>query len=201
MVKSWWGDQTQQGGGRARLESGGTSAGRAGAAWNWAKGDVDALFNDDYTGFSDEFVKRMQPVFDRQGLNVDLSKVSFEFGGPTNFTEGYDITLQGGELARGFNDVLGDTLHETGHVVQFANAPGATLDARVDWVESLAGQQYGDATRMYGDEMARYRQDPYLANQSLGGLGQSHLLSPSFTLEAQADRFRDVLMTSSGWGR
>jgi RHS repeat-associated protein len=189
----------QQGG--ARLESGGTSAGKAGAAWNWAKGDVDALFNDDYTGFSDEFVRRMQPVFDKQGLNVDLSQVSFEFGGPTNFTEGYDITLQGGELARGFNDVLGDTLHETGHVVQFANAPGATLDARVDWVESLAGQQYGDATRMYGDEMARYRQDPYLANQSLGGLGQSHLLSPSFTLEAQADRFRDVLMTSSGWGR
>lgn len=173
----------------------------AGAAWDWAKGDVDALFNSDYTGFSDEFVNRMQPVFDKQGLNVDLSKVTFEFGGPTNFTEGYDISLQGGELARGFNDVLGDTLHEVGHVVQFQNAPGATLDARISWVESLVGAQKADAIRFYGDEIARYSQDPYLRAADLGTLGRSKLLSPSFTLESQADRFRDVLMGSSGWRR
>jgi hypothetical protein len=143
----------------------------------------------------------MQPVFDRQGLNVDLSKVSFEFGGGTNFTEGYDVTLQGGELARGFNDVLGDTLHELGHVVQFQNAPGATMELRIAWVENQIGEQYNEAAHLYGDEMVRYRQDPYLARQSLDALGQSRLLSTSFTLESQADRFRDVLIGSSGWGR
>jgi hypothetical protein len=188
----------QQGGG---LESGGTKTGRAGAAWDWANRDPNALFNGDRSGFSDEFIERMQPVLDKQGLNVDLSDVAFKFGGPTNSTEGYDITLEGGELRHGFDQVLGDTLHELGHVVQFENAPGMTGAEQIHWVESLAGQQKFDAIRLYGDSMARYGQDPYLRAAGLDTLAKSQLLSPSFTLEAQADRFRDVLMSSSGWGR
>lgn len=173
----------------------------AGSAWDWAKGNPDALFSDDYTGLSDEFVKRMQPVFDKQGLNVDLSKVSFEFGGGTNLTVGYDVTLAGGTLDLPFDDALGSTLHELGHVVQYQNAPGATMGAKIDWVESLYGQQTDDAIRMYGTKDARYWQDPYLQASGLNSVAQSRLLSPSFTLDAQADHFRDLLLSSSGWGK
>lgn len=53
------------------------------------------------------------------------------------------------------------------------------------------------AIHMYGTAEARYWQtDPYLKDASLGTLTKMELSSPSFTLDAQADRFRDVLMAS-----
>jgi RHS repeat-associated protein len=191
----------QQGGGTTDLEAGATRRPVAGAAGNWAQGNVDALFNENYTGFSQEFIDRMQPVFDKLNLDVDLSQVSVEFGGAKTLTVGYDITFQGGELTGSFNDVLGDTLHELGHVVQFENAPGETWADQIEAVKSLAGIQKYDAVRMYGDSQAAYLQDPYLANESLGQLAGTKLLNPSFTIESQADRFRDILLSSSGWGQ
>jgi hypothetical protein len=147
---------------------------------------------------SEGFIKRMQPVFD--DLNVDLSDVNISIGSKTGsaYTEGYDITLTTPGSGPGSYDyTAGELLHELGHVVQFENIGGATDMARMQALFSRQFQETQMAVHMYGDKQARYWQnDPYLRDASLRTLTKMELLSPSFTLDAQADRFRDVLMGS-----
>jgi RHS repeat-associated protein len=194
-------DQQQGGGGsgadklEALLK---TRVMQAGASWDWANSSSD-LFNADQTGFSDEFVQRMQPVMDKLQLNVDLAKVSFDFGGPTNYTVGYHITLQGGALENlSFDDVLGASLHELGHVVQFQNGNGimARLAGEIRQMEGIRQGRLIPENEVLPanlDKSLLYEQDPYLKEMSLQQLGQTRLLG-SWTLDSQADRFRDLLL-------
>ena len=83
-------------------------------------------------------------------------------------------------------------------MVQFENVGGATDMARMQAIFSRQFQETQMAIHMYGTKEARYWQDPYLKNTSLQTLSKMELLSPSYTLDAQADRFRDVLLMSRG---
>lgn len=144
----------------------------------------------------------MQPVFD--DLNVDLSDVEVQIGGQNPCTGGNACTL-GDKIflpasaadPKNYDLTTGNLLHELGHVVQFENAGG---DAAA--IQGILTRQFEEtqmAIHMYGTADARYWQtDPYLKNASLGTLTKIELLSPSFTLDAQADRFRDVLLASRG---
>lgn len=170
----------------------------AGSAWDWAKQNPDALFNDSYTGLSETFINKMQPVFDDLGLNVDLAKVSFEFGGAKNLTLGYSVTLAGGTLDLPFDDALGVTLHELGHFVQFQNGTGilARLNSEIrQMAEVSQGRLIPDNEALPDnlDKSLLYEQDPYLRETSLRQLAGNHLLGP-WTLDSQADRFRDLLL-------
>jgi hypothetical protein len=198
MVKSWWGDQTQQGGGEDPESYSHPNRGRPGSQWDWAGGKTGALFNEDRTGLSQGFIEHMQPVLDSEGTNVDLADVNVHWGASSNHTYGYDVYLTGnGNGPNAFNSDLADTLHEVGHVVQFENASSwAAVNQRIGLEKAQAGA-------WYGDKMMRYYQQPDLRAMDLDTLaGSMRLLSPAYTLESQADRFSDLLYSSSSaWGR
>jgi hypothetical protein len=81
--------------------------------------------------------------------------------------------------------------------VQFENASSwRAVNLRI-------GRELAQAGAWYGDEMMRYYQQPDLRAMNLDTLaGSMKLLSPAYTLESQADRFSDLLYSSSSaWGR
>jgi hypothetical protein len=196
-------DTSAQGGGgsgEAALEaSNKTNAASAGSS---SGKSLDTLFNEDRTGLSSGFMKRMQPVFD--DLNVDLSDVEVQFGGKSPCPPGNPCTVGNriympGSAANpaNYDQTAGNLVHELGHVVQFANAGGNAAG-----IQAILTRQFEEtqmAIHMYGTAEARYWQtDPYLKNASLGTLTKIELSNPYFTLDAQADRFRDVLLASRG---
>ena len=82
--------------------------------------------------------------------------------------------------------------------MQFENADSwAGVNQRIGLEKAQARAWYG------GDEMMRYYQQPDLRAMDLDTLaGSMKLLSPSYTLESQADRFSDLLYShSAAWGR
>jgi len=66
-------------------------------------------------------------------------------------------------------------------------------------VNRLNTIQKDEATHMYGDENMRYAQDPYLKEMGIKQLAGTHLLG-NFSIDSQADRFRDLLLTSASAG-
>ena len=170
----------------------------AGPFWDWATSAKD-LFNSDGSTLSPEFIKRVQPIFDSLSLNVDLSQVRFIFdANGTNLTEGYDIHLAASTMKLDFDDVLGNVLHELGHVVQTVNAPGLGMSAKIGYIEHRDFEERWMFAHMYGDADARYDQDELLRNDTtLQSLSKVHLLT-EYSNDAVADRFRDLLLTYTG---
>ena len=184
----------------------------AGHWWDWAERRIDRLFDkEEPPGLSAEFIRKVQPVFDQLKLNVDLSRVIVRIGGPVNLTRGYDVTLM--TQTSPFDKVLGDLLHELGHVVQFVNLPQTEWGPRTEYTDEYGETRYRNelqaryeciqdenaanieyALKIRRDDGSRYEQDPYLRAMSLDVLASMHLLG-RFTLDAQCNRFRDLLLS------
>ena len=63
----------------------------------------------------------------------------------------------------------------------------------------LDAVERAEAIHMYGNDEMRYAQDPYLQEMGMKQLAGTHLLG-NFSIDSQANRFRDILLASPSGG-
>ena len=183
----------------------------AGPFWNWVSKDARNLFNERFNGLSGDFICKVQPVFKRLKLNVDLSLVVFTVvpvltvngKGVEGITVDNEITLAKSATEGSRDKVIGLVLHELGHVVQYAYAPNSNIvpGTALHYIQArILCEQRGSGPQ------GVYHQDNYLTSMPFGVLTSDvHLLAGAMlnyltcdvmgpTLEAQASRFRDLML-------
>jgi hypothetical protein len=146
------------------------------------------ILNKERTGLADWFIKALQPTAGKFG--VDLSRIDIIVGTKDGRSRTYfniiNLATPGSGPAS-YKTTLNTILHEIGHVVQYA-AVGDIIP------------RHNAEVRQYGTEQARYAQPLELESRGVKSLIESQLVDPRFSLDAQANRFRDLILSSDIYG-